>query len=145
MLHRRGYHRVRAFPGVSASGLYWRVTIAHVGAAPGDQAHQLHEQPTLRYSTGAFTEFAGGDVTVTTSPDTVADLILAALPGIAPTGDDPAYVAWYADLMRHVERAGRPPVAYADYFDDTAGWEIGWGSGVRHPHPPEPPPEAPRL
>ena len=119
--------------------MYWRVTITNVGAGPDNEADRSREQPTLHYSTGACTEFAGGDVTVTTSPDTVADLILAALPGVAPTGDDPDYVAWYADLMQLVERAGKPPVAYADYFDDAAGWEIGWGSGVRHPQPPEPP------
>ena len=136
VLHARGYHRVRAFPGVSQSGMHWRVTITTTGAVPTGQPEA---KATIRYTTGAFTDFAGGDVTVTTSPEAVADLILAALPGIVPTGDDPDYVTWFADLMRLVESADRPPVAYADYFDDTAGWEIGWGSGIRHPHPPAPP------
>ena len=131
-LHRRGYHRVRAFPGVSPSGMHWRVTLTATDAAPD-------ETTTLRYSTGDLTLFAGGDVTVATASETVADLILAALPGLTPIQDDPDYVAWFADLMGKVERAGHPPVAYADYFDDTDGWEIGWGSGLRHPHPPAPP------
>ncbi|MFZ0530580.1 MAG: hypothetical protein WAL91_08600, partial [Propionicimonas sp.] len=65
--------------------------------------------------------------------------ILAALPGLTATRDDPAYVAWFTDLMVLVERESRPPVVYADYFDDVAGWEIGWGSGLHHPHPPAPP------
>lgn len=39
-------------------------------------------------------------------------------------------------LMRRVERHGGMPIAYADYFDEEDGWEIGWGSGIRHPHPP---------
>lgn len=136
-LHRRSYHSARV-PGVSPSGMHWRVTITAAGDVRGecDRAHLADDQPALRYTTGSFTEFAGGDVTVTTSPDKVADLILAALPGIMPIGDDPDYVAWFADLMVLVERAARPPVAYADYFDDTAGWEVGWGSGIRHPQPP---------
>ena len=35
-----------------------------------------------------------------------------------------------SDLMRLVESAGMPPIAYADYFDHDKGWEIGWGSGI---------------
>lgn len=31
---------------------------------------------------------------------------------------------------------GQLPIAYADYFDAAAGWDLGWGSGIRHPHPP---------
>ncbi|MFZ1411329.1 MAG: macro domain-containing protein, partial [Micropruina sp.] len=142
VLHERGYHRVRVMPGVSPSGMHWRVTITadRDGSQP-DDAHSPVETRSLRYTTGSFTDFAGGEVTVATSPEAVADLILAAFPGIAPTRDDPDYVAWFADLMLLVERAGRPPVAFADYFDDTSGWEIGWGSGVRHPHPPAAPPQ----
>ena len=58
------------------------------------------------------------------------------MPGLTATGDDPGYVAWYDGLMRLVERDGRPPVAHADYFDESGGWEVGWGSGVRYPAPP---------
>ncbi|WP_256215809.1 hypothetical protein [Nocardioides psychrotolerans] len=39
--------------------------------------------------------------------------------------------------MQLVEREGALPIAYADDFDDAEGWEIGWGSGVRHRHPPK--------
>ena len=66
-------------------------------------------------------------------------LILNALPEAAPSADDPAYVSWFTELMRLVESAGVPPIAYADYFDHDEGWEVGWGSGIRHPHPPAPP------
>ncbi len=42
--------------------------------------------------------------------------------------------------MRLVEEHDALPIAYADYFDEEPGWEIGWGSGIRYPHPPPPPP-----
>jgi O-acetyl-ADP-ribose deacetylase len=93
----------------------------------------------IKYSIGALAEFASGEVTVTTSPETVADLILNALPEAAPTADDPEYVSWFADLMQLVESAGQPPIAYADYFEHSEGWEVGWDSGIRHPHRPVPP------
>jgi O-acetyl-ADP-ribose deacetylase (regulator of RNase III) len=128
VLHRLGYHRVRAMPGMSPSGAHWRVIVT--------TADNL---TAIAYSTGAGTTFASGEVTVTTRPETVADLILNALPEAAPTADDPEYVSWFADLMRLVESVGMPPIAYADYFDDDKGWEVGWGSGIRHPHPPVPP------
>ena len=146
VLHQRGYHRLRILPGVSPSGMYWRVAIT-----PADNLidhveypHVIDLDTALRYSTGGLTEFAGSEVTVTTRPESVADLILNELPGTAPTDDDPAYVSWFADLMRLVEQTMAPPVAYADYFDASAGWEIGWGSGIRHPRPPKPATITPR-
>jgi O-acetyl-ADP-ribose deacetylase len=42
----------------------------------------------------------------------VADLILNALPEAAPSADDRAYVSWFAELMRLVESAGMPPIAW---------------------------------
>jgi hypothetical protein len=67
---------------------------------------------------------------------------LTALPEAAPTADDPDYVSWFADLMRLVERIGRPPISYDDYSDHSDGWEVGSGSGIRHPHPPVLPEDA---
>lgn len=138
VLHQRGYHRLRILPGMSASGMYWRVAIT----GPDNLTDDVHfpqvvdYDTPLWYSTGGLTEFAGGEVTVSTTPESVADVILTVLPETTPTGDDHAYVAWYADLLRRVEQPGQLPIAYADYFDAAAGWELGWGSGIRHPHPP---------
>ena len=138
LLHALGYHRLRVLPGMSASGMHWRVTLTVAGAAgtAGAGSGAGGAVPTLRYTTGATTDFAGGEVTVTSTPESVALLVVAAMPGLTATGDDPGYVAWYDGLMRLVERDGRPPVAYADYFDESGGWEVGWGSGVRYPAPP---------
>lgn len=138
VLHQRGYHRLRILPGMSASGMYWRVAITSPDNIADDVhfPHIVDYDTPLWYSTGGLTEFAGGEVTVSTTPESVAELILTALPEITPTGDDRAYVAWYVDLLRRVEQPGQLPIAYADYFDAAAGWELGWGSGIRHPHPP---------
>ena len=137
-LHRRGYHGVRILPGASPSGMHWRVSVtssdnphpANGSAAAPERDHRI------TYTTGSGTQFAGGQVTVTTSPDTVADMMLSVLPTLSLDRRDPGYVRWYEQLMELVEREGVLPIAYADYFDAAPGWEIGWGSGVRHPHPP---------
>ncbi len=122
LLHQHGYHRIRVLPGMSASGMHWRVRIADA----------------LSYTTGSRTDFAGGQVTVMSRPEGTALLILGALPPVAPTYDDPEYVAWYAALMDLVGQHDALPIAYADYFDDREGWEVGWCSGRRYPHPPRP-------
>lgn len=126
-LHRRGYHRLRVKPSVAPSGMYWRVALGDAA----DPAAGIH------YTSGAETEFAGGRVDAMSTPGEVADLILRALPGLRATNDAPAYAAWFAGLVAAVEPQHALPVSSADYFDDTDGWEIGWGSGLRYPHPPE--------
>lgn len=127
-------------PGVSPSGMYWRVAITSADnlSDGGDYPHVVDHDAALNYSTGDLTAFAGAEVSVATTPGTVADLILGALPDSAPTAADPAYISWFADLLRRVESSGQPPIAYADHFDAGQGWEIGWGSGIRHPRPPQP-------
>ena len=140
LLH-RGYQGTRILPGMSASGMYWRVSVT-----PARQLGGVGGSPTvpqgdlvLRYTTGSSTRFADATVTVASSPDEVADAMLTALPALGSTFEDPEYVQWYDDLMELVERNGALPIAYADYFDDGPGWEVGWDSGVRHRHPPAPP------
>jgi hypothetical protein len=140
VLHQRGYHAARILPGVSPSGGYWRVSIsAAANFQTKDGYLELRDwDGAVNYSTGDGTEFAGGRVDARTSPDAVADLILSALPRLPAAEDDPVYVEWYFNLMRLVEEHDSLPIAYADDFDDESGWEIGWGSGLRYPHPPPP-------
>jgi O-acetyl-ADP-ribose deacetylase len=142
MLHQRGYHSARILPGMSASGMDWRVAIAVAADFQSDNGYlEIRDwDRAVNYTTGSRTEFAGSRVDVSTSPDVVADLIRSGLPRLLAAEDDPLYVEWYAKLMRLVEEHGDLPIAYADYFDEKPGWEIGWGSGIRYPHPPPPPP-----
>lgn len=125
-LHRRGFHRLRVSPGVAPSGMYHRIVLSD--AADPDA--------TVHYTSGAETEFAGGTVDAMSTPHDVAELILRALPRLAATHDAPEYAAWLAGLLAAVEPEHALPVSFADYFDDSAGWEIGWGSGLRYPAPP---------
>lgn len=145
-LHERGFDRVRVVPGISPSGMYWRVTITTVDNLIDERYDStVHDHDAaITYTTGAQCEFAGGNVTATTDPETVADMIISALPETSATSDDPAYVAWFAGVLQLVERTGALPVAYAEYFDGSEGWEFGWGSNIRYPHPPRPPKDAPR-
>ncbi|WP_308192948.1 macro domain-containing protein [Mycobacterium sp. PSTR-4-N] len=139
VLHQRGYHRLRVLPGMSPSGMYWRVAITlSVNMIDDAFLSDCDRDIALHYTTGSLAEFAGREVTVTTTPDEVADFILSALRNVTPTHDDPAYTTWFAELLHSVERTKALPVAYADYFDAGEGWEIGWGSGVKYPRPPRP-------
>ena len=126
-LHRRGFHTLRVRPGVAPSGMYWRVWLTDA-ADPAS---------SIRYTSGAESEFAGGVVEATTRPADVAELILRALPGLSATHDAPRYAEWFEGLLARVEPEHRLPVSFADYFDDRPGWEIGWGSGERYPAPPD--------
>lgn len=134
-LHRRG-HGVRVLPGMSPTGLAWRVSLTTGDDLLGGGADE--SQRVLRYTTGSRTRFAGGEVTVTTTPEEVADLVESAL-ALDAQSADPAYARWFDELLATVERQGRLPYAYDEDLDDAAGWEIGRGSGVRHPPPPPPP------
>ncbi|WP_137843778.1 O-acetyl-ADP-ribose deacetylase [Microbacterium sp. 2FI] len=126
VLHERGYHRVRIHPGMSASGMYWRTQA-------GDLADPRAQ---VAYTTGAVNEFLGRHVDALTPRAELADAMLAAMPTLEPLADDPAYVAWYAGLLARVEQTYGRPISYADYFDDSLGWEIGWCTDDRYPAPP---------
>ncbi len=142
VLHDRGYHAARVFPGMSASGMYWRVSISPATTSAGGQDGHVTppaSDQAIRYSTSSLREVASGTVDITTSPEDVADLLARELPTLlASRAEDPPYVEWYSGLLQLVERHDALPVAYADYFDDEPGWEVGWGSGIRYPHPPAP-------
>jgi hypothetical protein len=103
----------------------WRVEVTIAG-----------EAACIAYAMGAGTAFAMGEAAVAASPETVADLILNALPEVAPTADDPDYVSWFVTLMKIVDAIAQLPIAYSDYFDGSGGWKIGEDSGIRYPHPP---------
>jgi O-acetyl-ADP-ribose deacetylase len=137
-LHQRGYHGARILPGMSPSGMYWRVSVTASDRLDHADAHTdvRDRDLSIDYTTGAGAQFAGAQVTVTTSADLVADVMLSVLPPMSTDRRDPGYVRWYEGLMQLVEPDGALPIAYADYFDDAEGWEIGWGSGVRYPPPP---------
>ena len=139
-LHARGHQRLRIVPGMSPSGIHWRATVAAVPRTTESRGHSSSQEHArvFRYTSGTELEVAGEPVDAATTPSEVADRILASVsdPGVAR---DPAYAEWYADLLALVRRHRTVPIAYADYFDDEPGWEIGWCTGRRFPAPPPPP------
>ncbi len=66
----------------------------------------------------------------------VAEMIQAGLPSLRLTTSQTNYVRWYAGLLEQVHTFDAVPVAYADYFDVSKGWELGWGSRRFYPEPP---------
>jgi hypothetical protein len=57
VLHQRGYHRVRALPGLSGSGMYWRVAVTAADNLTDDGGFlgvRDHEA-AIMYSTGGLT------------------------------------------------------------------------------------------
>jgi hypothetical protein len=114
-LHARGYQLLRVYPGMAASGMYWRTSIGTAGSRDG-----------FRFTTGDEFDVAGMQVSATTTASELADAILSALPdpGI---GSDWAYAGWFVELLGLCRRQGTVPIAYADYYDLDPAWEIGWG------------------
>ncbi|HUU84458.1 MAG TPA: O-acetyl-ADP-ribose deacetylase, partial [Phycisphaerae bacterium] len=75
--------------------MHWRIAITSADNLIDDSydPHVVDLDSALWYTTDGFTKFAGGEVTVVSTPEAVADLILNALPEMAPSEDDPAYVS----------------------------------------------------
>lgn len=141
-LHRRGYHRVRAWPGIGGAG-FWRVVIASSDSFHSEGTGYVRvkrDSTAIYYSSGALDQFANGEVTDTTSAEAVADLILGAIPDVKATVDDPEYVAWFEGLMVVVKQVDELPTAHDEGAIDPSGWKVGtWNDFVFYPHPPPPP------
>lgn len=156
-LYRRGYQQFRMLPGMSPSGVHWRIAITTAQnlrtAAPGafddprDHGRVLSystaDGPMVgaRYSAAEDTMSGGQEITAASTPTEAAALILRHVGNPDPEPVHPRYTAWFASLIAEVETATSTsgqalPVAYADGLDDREGWELGWGSGQRHPAPP---------
>lgn len=145
VLHSRGNQQVRILPGMSASGADWRVAVtAASNLRTGDWTDPHDPDSVFHYSTAAGREVAGDILDRESSAEDVADIVLSALPVVDNSRDWP-HTGWYVETLGLVRRHNGLPVAYADYFDDAPGWEIGWGSGVRIEGPPSWPETAARY
>ena len=136
VLHQRGFQGTRILPGMSSSGMYWRVSIAAAANFQTDGSVDLRDwDSAVNYSTGGGTEFAGSRVDASTSPDIVADLILSALPRLAAVDDDPLYVEWYAQP----DATRRGASQSADRLCRLLRRKAWLGDRVGQPDPPPPP------
>jgi O-acetyl-ADP-ribose deacetylase len=156
-LFRLGYHQFRFLPGMSPSGMHWRISITtgdNLRSGDLDSVFTPHdEERVLHYSTAGGSDVGGHysaardtmigahEVTASTTPAEAAAIILDHVGTPAPEPEDSTYVRWVGSLLAEVERATYEdgqglPVAYSDGIDEQKGWELGWGSGRRHPAPP---------
>lgn len=141
-LHQRGYEGVRIRPGMSPSGMFWRVQIASSedfepvhwkGATdfvPKGDANQV------KYTTAKGTEVGTGYVTSATSPDEAADIVLQQVPTLAKKYSDPEYVVWFQALLAVVEGLKSAPILYSDYYYE--GGPLWIGGKVHFPSQPTP-------
>ncbi|MGO2423390.1 MULTISPECIES: hypothetical protein [Glutamicibacter] len=154
LLHRLGYLGLRILPGINASGTAWRMIIHNVTEWDPEAKYggPYNAKESCVYSTAGANVF-NNDVHFPedVSHVSLAEAILEAMPSLQRSTPEETgnldYVRWYAQLLSQVTRLDELPVAYADYFDDSEGWELGWGSDRRFPAPPRylPEPDAPLV
>lgn len=143
LLHRLGYAGVRMLPGINSSGTAWRIIIFNVEEWDHEDEYGAPYMATEScvYSTAGENVF-NNDVQfpADVSHIDVAEAILDALPSLQRSAlshnGNKEYVNWYRQLQSQIKTLQDLPVAYADYFDDSEGWELGWGSQHRFPKPP---------
>jgi len=139
VLHRRGHQQARVLPGMSPSGMHWRVSITSADNYDDSSRYPglIDWDRAIHYSSGGGADSAGTQVSSSNTAEEIADVILSALPSLQRCLDDADYAAWYDELLRLVEEHNSLPIAYDDYFDVAKGWEVEPGSGIRH-RPPTP-------
>src|SRR4051794_8799532 len=114
---------------MSASGMYWRVSVTLAGLGAGEHVHDSCRDG-----------FAAITVTVATSPDEVAEAVLAAAPALRVTYADPEYAGWYEGLWHSSSgMAGcrsRTPTTSMSIPGGRSGGEAASGTAIRRRRPP---------
>jgi hypothetical protein len=122
-LHLRGYQRLRIVPGMSPSGMHWRVTLLPVtrvskthGAMPVDRSWG-DEDPF--YTSGQRAKYFGWEDAQSASPSELADKFTQRFSEALALsrGDDWAYAGWFQVMLSYAQR-GELPVAYADWYGE---------------------------
>ncbi len=117
-LHRLGYQRLRLCPGMSASGLYWRTSIAPVSNVLESNGAMLADWdgPAANYTSADGRRFFGWMDVHTRRPSVIAAKFIERLPELAELGrgSDWAYAGWYLELLRLTDPF-HLPIAYSDW------------------------------
>ena len=120
-LHEQGLQRLRVVPSIAPSGLAWRCDLTHAGDvsnAPG--ARLCNWAAAFHYSSAqGYDYFGSGDLSAL-SPSELSVAIRDMCPGLTrdSTGDDPDYVAWFAEVVR-ATHPHHLPYAFADWETPT--------------------------
>jgi hypothetical protein len=151
LLHRMGYGGLRFNPGLSASGMFWRIALfSEDSLNVGEETTEPNgDEECLRYSNGAGYEFNGRQFPEDVGHVTVAEQILAALPNLQRSDprnpNDRAYTEWFARLLLLVKSTSGLPISYWDSYGEDKGWKLAWPVDRYVESPPDNPPmPAPR-
>lgn len=132
LLHRMGYGGLRFNPGLSASGMFWRIALFSQDSldVSGDATEPIGDEQCLRYSNGEGYEFNARQFPEDVGHVTVAEEILAALPKLQRSdprnANDRAYTEWFARLLPLVKSTSGLPIAYWDSYGEDKGWKLAW-------------------
>ncbi|MGO3210245.1 MAG: protein NO VEIN domain-containing protein, partial [Brachybacterium sp.] len=120
VLHRRGYHRIRFVAMWAPNGLSIRMFVGRDSEVPGGPPRQgFLDQiafTSLNDADEPARDFAGTSIHAWWSAEMIGDQLLAALPPIEPTADDPAYVAELQELFERHAAVGTVPLAEKDEY-----------------------------
>ena len=117
-LHKRGYQRLRIVPGISPSGMFWRVSIDPISNIL--RTNGAMDLKTLRRAArytmaDENTYFNWKDARRDTAR-ALADKFVQRFPNLIREGEgrDWAYAGWYVEMLGVAEK-GALPVSYEDY------------------------------
>lgn len=135
VLHRRGHQRLRIYPNISGSGIYWRTVVVDAdfarsqGARPDDW-FSLGDFKSFSYTMADRYNVCGLIVDSQTNAAELADHLLATIPrDRIGMGRDWMYVGWYVEMLESALRYRNLPVG-----DD--GWIFLPAKGNRVDPPP---------
>lgn len=139
-LHRRGYERLRAAPGLSPSGLHWRCSVVPAGRVRRDHGALAVDGggTEARYDSSHGARFFDWRDAESDSPVALAGKFLERFPGLAAegAGADPDYARWYAGMLRATAPDGLI-YAYADWdLPEDHIPALGCTADVKVPLPP---------
>lgn len=121
-LHKLGFQMLRIYPGVAASGGYWRCTMAPAKYFYADNGIALAVEKIGGkfpfYSTGMGNKFFGWEDCLHDDSRELARKFMQRLPEvlIESEGRDWEYVGWYTEMLKYSERAIFPQ-AYDDLYN----------------------------
>lgn len=125
-LHESGHQRLRILPGLSGSGMHWRVSVTYPHnfvEMPWGLALRDHDESFI-WSTGEGFRVSGHEVGRWSSPAEVASMLEPSLRMGHASGEDQPYAAWFAGLVAVAGRLRRLPIAYADYEELRTHWML---------------------
>jgi hypothetical protein len=117
-LHKLGFQRLRIVPGMSPSGMNWRVNvtpISNILRSHGAMAREF-SRLSANYTSAMDNAYFDWEDARNDTARELADKFLTRYPEIveAARGQDWEYAGWYVEMLGAAER-GALPISYADW------------------------------